>query len=1029
MKSMKITFQNFGSIFSYEDADIFRLQRWGYFLAAAILAALSAATTYRLLDFPQYYSEPIVGNIAWSFSNKFHDYAVLFGFVGGFFFTLIALWVLSIRIAKNAGAEIEDQFHDFIVLLCTPAGVWFAGLQTTHNSSLSLLAFSGVLLLTAFIFALLLTLKHESFWQLNTLQFFSVLKAIFLALLAVGFAVAAISLGANRIAALLNAKYLINSKLFYQFELVILLVAVVSTVGFIFTSRSSNHLEYLLRKSILLLQIFFPAFFLLLVPTPWLMINYHLIIGYSLSWPAWAVVFLCIVAAYVDLYRRYNLYCSPFVKNPGNLFSIICIIGVLLFIKARMIPGPTIKQDDYHFGEMLVPWWSMVQQHMVPFWDYSPARGLMNYFPGAAASIFFDGKASSFSAVSPFLYLGVLFIALPVLKRSIGIGAATLALLFAPYINGISEIDILVTVFICLLCQGFLRWKPFSWIVAWLTLDVAILLYAPGQGALAILASAPLSLFMFYRAYREERIKIVKVLFVFSVLILTIGLVTPVGKMIWGAIRYGAEQSSINSIAHGISWNNSFGKTNSNPWLFEIMRASWLLTGIWAGVLILKMSANKFAAVRSAVLVYAIPILLLTLFFIIRAAGRIDEGTPRLEIASIWNLSLLLPLLLFATTKVRQHGNAVFIWLSLTGLILPYFTEGSFSRSYSNAFDTIPNPTTAVGFVNGSSIGLPEVGSAVMDPLHLARLSAIRKTLDKALDPKETYLDLTGRHAHYFYFNRHPPIETGSVYNLVGERQQLRAIASLRKEQPPIILLSADNLTHDGGPVSLRANLLYRYVMLMRDYKVVKIDNYVWLIRNDRVERIAGLNIKSITEVDDAPSNVIHDVFREKNLESIPASWGRSSASLESKMHHIREITKDIQITLNSVVQVGNSGFRVNGENPFVRFDISGWHLSGRNAGIVSFDFTCDKIGPSPKIEIYWASSENAESELTVVRLEGRNGHLIVPMDAAPAWLLAKNILSIRFDVQDQNSCSVFKIENVNFFQRHGIDLFTMTSG
>lgn len=336
---MKMIFKNIGSIYTSEGTDIFRFQRWGYFLAAAILAAWCAATTYRLFNVPQYYSELIVGNIAWKFSNKFHDYAVLFSLVGGFFFALIVLSLLSKRLTEKVGPDAEDRFHDFLVLLSTPAGVWFAGLMVTQNDSLSLLTFSSNLLLIGVIFVYFLTRQSGSFWHNDAAQFFRVLHAIFLALLAFGFAALAISVGANRIGAFLNVEHFIDSRYAYQFTIVSPLVFVILAVGFIFTSRSSNHLELLLRRSIFLLQIFFPVFFLLLIPTPWLMDNNRLVIGYPLSDLAWVVIFLCIVAAYVDLYRRYNLNRSSSITNPVNLFSLFCVIGVLLFLNPRRFMG------------------------------------------------------------------------------------------------------------------------------------------------------------------------------------------------------------------------------------------------------------------------------------------------------------------------------------------------------------------------------------------------------------------------------------------------------------------------------------------------------------------------------------------------------------------------------------------------------------------------------------------------------------------------------------------------------------------
>lgn len=82
---MKIIFRVVKLFFSEENTSTICFSKWGYFLASTILASFFAKIAYLAFDVPQQYSELIVGNIAWSYSNKFHDYAVLFSFVGVFF--------------------------------------------------------------------------------------------------------------------------------------------------------------------------------------------------------------------------------------------------------------------------------------------------------------------------------------------------------------------------------------------------------------------------------------------------------------------------------------------------------------------------------------------------------------------------------------------------------------------------------------------------------------------------------------------------------------------------------------------------------------------------------------------------------------------------------------------------------------------------------------------------------------------------------------------------------------------------------
>jgi hypothetical protein len=558
------------------------------------------------------------------------------------------------------------------------------------------------------------------------------------------------------------------------------------------------------------------------------------------------------------------------------------------------------------------------------------------------------------------------------------------------------------------------RWLAIAWCAA-----LTLLLYAPGQGALAMVAVSPLAVVMLYRAFRDDRAALIRTLALIVVITGLLCLLTPFGRMLVGAIRYGAEQSAVNSIAHAVNWNATFGKADTNPWLYEVARCSWLIVAMLAGVLLFRQALQADRQGRVAAFAFGLPIFILMVAFVIRAAGRIDpSAATRLGIASIWGLALLLPILIFVVMRPRARGAAVLAWVSAAGLIVPYF--GGLERHYLRAFEPLNGPAGVPGYVEGRAVGLPELGNGIGDGGHLDRLIRIRQVLDRALDPGETYLDLTGRHATYFYFNRRPPIETGSIYNLVTERQQLRAVASVRRQHPPVVLIAADNILHDGGPASLRANLMYRYLMLETGYKVVKTGRLIWLMQADRVGRLAPEQQAVVTDLSEVATNPVNDIFRVPNLQWIPVSWGRSAATLEPKMREVKRLPAGGPATPTNVVAEVGGAYRVTGADPHITFDVTAWHLSGRQAGILGFDFACESAGSPPVIELYWATDGTDESETTVVRFNGRNGRMLVPLDSAPAWLLAREIRHLRFDIASSDSCRSFRIDNIRLYQRPG---------
>ena len=59
-------------------------------------------------------------------------------------------------------------------------------------------------------------------------------------------------------------------------------------------------------------------------------------------------------------------------------------------------------------------------------------------------------------------------------------------------------------------------------------------------------------------------------------------------------------------------------------------------------------------------------------------------------------------------------------------------------------------------------------------------------------------------------------------------------------------------------------------------------------------ERTLGMDVTSVSEIGDLPLNVIHEIFRVGDLREIPASWGRSFATLANKMHKVQALDNTI---------------------------------------------------------------------------------------------------------------------------------------
>ena len=76
---------------------------------------------------------------------------------------------------------------------------------------------------------------------------------------------------------------------------------------------------------------------------------------------------------------------------------------------------------------------------------------------------------------------------------------------------------------------------------------------------------------------------------------------TPVGAMLFGAIRYVIENGAVNQVAFGVPWHLGWARDNplSGP-LFEILRMSWLAAPVLALAFLIVRRNDGSVALRIA---------------------------------------------------------------------------------------------------------------------------------------------------------------------------------------------------------------------------------------------------------------------------------------------------------------------------------------------------------------------------------------------------------------------------------------------
>lgn len=1043
-------------------------------VSSCVIATLALLLCLKLKLSPSY-SDFIVGNITWRADTKFQDLIAAPVCILVLFFVFLFSSHQLFKQKKQFGYDYSSELSSQLIWWSVPyfSAILSLVLGEKVDQALFIISAVGVgfvLIVSAYNASRLTNISPE----LIGLSAFSI---ILMGLIPLEIALV---LGRAPTALVGVIDLVLYKKVMYA------IVGFGMVVGLLYAMRYPEKLSIIFPKFILIGQVGLSTLFLTLYPARFFLPN-----GgageYQTTWKLKVFIVGIIMAGMFDVVRRYRQYSASAHGNWANLLSPVALFAFLVALRAGNTVSPHISPDDYHFGEIVLGWWSYLHGE-IPYVGYFPPHGIIPDDLSAFLSYYFyDGTAGSFSDAGRLGYALLAFATFISIYRFAGsVGLAFISTFFA----GSNFSWLFLAPFLCLWFSRSLKTNPARWLSIWMLTVPIVILGVPGQGLLLVAASGVMAANFTWSLWRNtEKIAWMDIGISLTILIV-LGIFTPFPNMLFGAIRYVLENGPINQVAYGIPWELSWNTGVKAGFLFETIRMSWV--AIPVACLAIIYASMKDQEDRKNVLLPAIVVLLFSLLLISYSMGRIDPGAmSRPGLAAIFGWAILFPLAVWGGVKSVNRPPLILLVAGMSAAL--NYSPLSFSNFVSAASSQISTGPLKDGHV----VGLSNIGKATVQDEHWDRLTRLNALLNSKLAPNESYLDLTSRNAQYFYLNRKPMMAVTAPYNMVSSSQQKRAVKLLSKNLPRLVLLDGVNILHDGGGLALRNPYLYRFIIdnytpsfedgFIIGYKKVKgvshnestidvgIKNLTdgnWDRGINRLEpavivadpalmpvvaagdpvRIAISDIRKITKFQGEKNSIWLDgsvidadvagfpnrinisvgpqreteyrvslfekAFGQSDFQKIPVAWGRSEKSLEQKMTLIRGVG-GLPPSLHDLVSE-DGGYKVTGTNPQLVFNISSLGLSGHDAGLLRFDFSCANRSAEPRIHLFWwADDHDGPFESSSIRFTADDGPLIIPLDASPRWLMMKHIKGIRIDLDDATACGVLHVRGIGFFQRH----------
>ncbi|GAP15832.1 hypothetical protein LARV_03625 [Longilinea arvoryzae] len=929
----------------------------------------------KFLITPQQYSDFVVGSIGFANQNKSVEFYTLYVTIFSFTIFFILLIILFANASENP--KFFDGVNRIAIYGLTPALIMLGQSLRFSSTHFLLLVSSGTTALSVgIIFILLILFRFKLLQpdQARNLGIKFMLIVVFLGMSELGLGIFLRRLGIMS----------------YRRGLITGLCVLIYLISLFLFKKQTQGIERKVNLGVLLSQLGVPLLFAVLFTPPARLLDGTTVI---LPYKPILLIFLLslIIGTILDILRRF-IRENKRGNSAIQIISPWALLAILIFLQSSKIYWPGIATDEYHYGEFYLPWWLFKQFGYLPYLDYEPARGLVNYVPGFLSWLFYDNSFGAQNLVINQFSAFYVFIAFFTSRWILGDFFAFLMAGSLFYYTGQPTGGIIVAIAaLVIFYKSVTSGNPVRALWIWFGLSCIISFFQITECPIFVVATLPIAIWLLIQAFRQSKKNLWLSLGILSVIGIFVFFNKTTNALILSTLHYVLDQGGVNEVAHGIVWQLSENLTErvTSGYFWQLIRFSWLFLLIPTIVLLIR---NRFDEATRINRILLMALLLMCLLIIPRAAGRIYADIySKIGLASIGFVICGLPLVIIPNThNARLRTVLPLCFAFIFGLI--GMQEVQVQTALSIRGQIIEEPALAV---SGDDYGFPSLGSKVMmDGNQLTRQIQLKKVIDRILEPQETYYDATNHTLDYGIQGRASPVTNPAPYNTPAFVQQVRVVEQLKQKQIPLALIQAENIFHDGGKLSMRDFTIYEY--LIKEYLPFQ-DEFgrIWMIKRGEESRLSGTEYRIGTENEQLA--LLTQAFWNRDIQGIPAAWGNSVSGLLKHMSNPRNLLADQNtIEANAMQLLKNDQWEVTGPDPYI---------------VLNFpkDFKCDLIYietdnniSGNSMTVYWTDNRFPEfSEDQSVYFAANSRKFLIPMSSEPSWMLSDGITSLRIDLPD----------------------------